>query len=197
MMGKSNYWNRIINKFILLSLLSIMIACDSEYEKLVKREIDKGVKYDSLFLGLSFGDQQKAFYKKCWDLNKQGLVQQGPGNTTVQYMINENTPAAITMLFYPEFNASKQIESMEVKFSYVAWAPWNKQYHSDKLIEEIKGLLQKWYKGNTFIKVDMEKWPNEIWVKVDGNRRISLIRKDEQTVIAKMDDLSAKPLFKD
>lgn len=151
-----------------------MLGCNrqSEYHKMVGRELASGAVYDSLFLGLKFGMTSKEFYAHCWKLNKDGLVKQGPQNMTVEYKIKELEHAA-TMNFYPDFYQDK-IYEMPVTFAYESWAPWNKSLFADSLQLDVVKLYEKWY-GNGFIKIEnSEKGP--AYVKVDGNRRISIFK---------------------
>ena len=76
---------------------------------------------------------------------------------------------------------------MDVKFSFVAWAPWNDDLLADKLLPKVKDTLMKWYPGNPFIKVK-----NNILVKVDGNRQIQLAQESDRDVSVLIEDLAYK-----
>lgn len=91
------------------------------------------------------------------------------------------------MLFYARFNPDDIITSMDVKFSYLAWAPWNNDLTSEKLIPKIQDTLMKWYPGNPFIKVR-----KDILVKVDGNRQIQLKKESDRDVSVLIEDLAYK-----
>jgi hypothetical protein len=70
------------------SLLALSTGCtESEYQKVVDEELAKGIRQDSLFLGLALGMSKKEFFAHCWQLNKQGVVTDGKGNTAVQYTL--------------------------------------------------------------------------------------------------------------
>ncbi len=71
---------------------SVISGCTpkAKYERKLKHELAKGVRYDSLFLGLYLGMPEKDFYIHCWELNKKGLIRQGSNNTTVEYRYETN-----------------------------------------------------------------------------------------------------------
>ena len=179
-------------------LFFFLAGCvQSEYTKLVKTELAKGVRHDSILLGINFGDSQKIFRDKCFALNRQHLTMEGPGYY-VQYFLSDSTvhkkPTTIRLLFQPGFDKNDIITDMDMKFSYPGWAPWNRQYHSDSLKVKVIQLLERWYKGNKFVIAHSEK--SEIPVKVDGNRRILIYEDEPQTVVVKVQDI-LHPKFND
>jgi hypothetical protein len=189
MMITSKYLSSVIR---LGSLILFLGACtQSEYTKLVKNELDKGVRMDSVIFGINLGDTRDEFYGKCFDLNKQQLVTQGPKGATVQYLFVDSliheTPTSLRLLFIPAFDERDIIKEMNLEFSYTAWSPWNAELQSDKLIEKVQGILMNWYKGNSFVMVKLDE--QLLPVKVDGNRRLMIYIKDEQNVVVKVHDI--------
>ncbi|MFP4091976.1 MAG: hypothetical protein ACLFUB_11030 [Cyclobacteriaceae bacterium] len=176
---KISFWVIIVT----FSILSF--SCQSEYHRKVEQELASGVRQDSLFLGISFDMDQKAFFGHCWELNKQGLLKQGPENMTIEYKIEDlNYPAK--MYFYPEFYKGR-IYEMPVSFQYDGWAPWNKNLSADSLQLDVLTLFKERY-GNDFMEV---KHPEKgvAYVKVDGNRRISIFTNDDIKVNVLFTDL--------
>ncbi len=167
-----NIYRLWITVSITITILGSGCNRPSEYHQMVERELARGVTYDTLFLGVTFGMTSKDFYAHCWDLNKKGLVKQGPQNTTVEYKVNELKKPA-TMNFYPSFYEDK-IYEMPVTFTYEAWAPWNKSLFADSLQLDVLKLYEKWY-GKGFLKVE-HSLKGAAYVKVDGNRRISIYK---------------------
>ena len=155
------------------------------YKRIVRKELAKGIRVDSLFLELSLGMTEKDFYTHCWELNKQGIIRQGSSNTSVFYKMSE-LDDPVNMNFYPNFYEGK-IYEMPVKFNYEGWAPWNQHLSSDSLQLEILNHYKKWY-GDNFISV---RHPTRgvAYIKVDGNRRITLFKEDERVVWAIFTDL--------
>ena len=164
--------------FTLIVFLTIGCGKKARYDRMVKRELASGERYDSLFFGIYFGMTSKDFYTHCWELNKQGLIRQGTSNTSVLYKMNElNHPAE--MNFYPHFHEGR-IYEMPVTYSYEGWAPWNKHLSSDSLQIEILQLYKARY-GDDFMEVTHPK-RGTAFIKVDGNRRITIYKLDERQV---------------
>lgn len=176
-----------ISFWAVIGIVSVFAAgCQSEYHRKVEQELASGVRQDSLFLGISFNMDQKAFFGHCWELNKQGLLKQGPENMTIEYKVDElDYPAK--MYFYPEFHKGR-IYEMPVTFQYDGWAPWNKNLASDSLQLDVLELFKTWY-GDDFMEINH---PEEgiAYVKVDGNRRISIFTTNEMEVNVLFTDLT-------
>lgn len=168
----------------------MLVSCKSDYEKLVDKELGSGVINDSLFLGFSFGQSRKEFFDHGWKQNKKGLIRQGPENKNIEHiLVADSAHSPIQMLFYPDFNKEGKINRMDVRFRYSGWAPWNRKYFSDSLLIAVQDTIMSWYGGNEFMLMTYEEEPREIWVKVDGNRRISMRIKDEREVSMVIKDL--------
>jgi hypothetical protein len=182
-----------IVRFMALLLIfgSVINGCSqkTKYERRLKYELASGVRYDSLFMGLYLGMPQKDFYNHCWLLNKKGLVKQGEGNASVEYQLKKGElkyPAR--MDFYPKFSEAK-ISEMDVRFAYSGWAPWNKELSSDKLQTDVLKWYEKTY-GHGFIEAKhLEK--GSAYVRVDGNRRISIYKENDLYVWAVFTDMLA------
>jgi len=145
-------------------------------------------------MGLYLGMPQKDFYLHCWNLNRQGLFKQGPGNTTVEYQIKNELKHPGTMNFYPGFVDGK-IAEMPVKFIYSGWAPWNNGLSSDTLQSDVLIWYKKIY-GDDFIKVKHSK-KGIAYVNLNGNRQISIFKEDEMHVWAVFTDMSVLKEKKD
>jgi hypothetical protein len=162
---------------------------NAKYERRLKNELASGVRYDSLFMGLYLGMPEKDFYMHCWKLNKKGLIRQGETNTTVLYKTRNELKHPGSLNFYPQFINGK-IYEMPVVFAYDGWAPWNKQLSADNLELDILSWYKKVY-GNGFIEV---KHPEHgtAFVKIDGNRRITIFKEDDSHVWAVFTDMLVK-----
>ena len=181
-------------KYLISSIFLVFIlggCIQSDYTKLVKRELGKGVRVDSVVFGIGFGDTRNEYYGKCFDLNRQHLVTAGPDGASVQYLFEDTTVhdsiTSVRLLFKPEFDNKDKIIAIDLVFSYPSWAPWNAKYQSDKLREKVLLLLMKWYKGNDFITAKIEG--QDLPVKVDGNRRMIVFVRDERNVVVRVHDL--------
>jgi hypothetical protein len=179
---------------LFLSILFVAFsACKSDYQKLVQNELDSGVKYDSLFLGIQFGQTRKEFFDRAWQLNKSMGLQPTNGNLLVFELIPQTEELSpIQMHFYPTFDKDERINGMDLKFSYSRWNIFNDRHSSDRLVQPIIDTLQNWYGRNPFMKLTFEKEPNEIWVKVDGNRRMAIRKEDDRFLEMKITNLLDK-----
>lgn len=176
-------------KLILLTLTILTaISCQSKYEKMESRELKSGKIANEIFLGLELGMSQKAFYEICWDLNKKGILSNGPSELSVEYTVEMPSELTAKMRFYPKFE-EKKITQMQVEFSYEGWAIWNENLAVEKLREDVVKLFEKWY-GPEFIEVSNADKSQIVFVKVDGNRRIRVFKKQISIVRAEIVDLN-------
>ena len=174
---------RLIFKLLFVLQFSfILYSCEvNPYLLLEKRELETGLVYDSLFLGVKFKMTSKEFYAHCWDLNKKEVITQGPSNNSVRFILqSKSTDGKIEMLFYPVFN-NDTIYELNSTFSYIGWAPWNKNLFSDFLIEEVKEIMEEWY-GSNFITIKNSKNDKMLYATVNGNRRIAITIVDDSKV---------------
>jgi len=186
-----------LSRYIGFVVLTVMLIYNcrprDRYENLVSRELARGERVDSLFMGLYFGMTDKDFYTRCWQLNKQGLIRQGTSNTSVLYKMNDLADP-VEMNFYPNFY-KKRIYEMPVKYNYEGWAPWNAHLSADSLQMEILKLYKEKY-GDDFMEVRHAK-RGTAFIKVDGNRRITVFKADERHVWAIFTDLLVENEIKD
>jgi hypothetical protein len=182
-----------------LGVVLLLGGCElkSEYAKEVEESIAAGKRNDSLFLNLSLRMSAKDFYATCWELNKQGLIKQGPGNKSVQYKMTDEFEYPVYMRFYPEFTDDGNIWKMPVDFLYEAWAPWNKQLSADSLMPKVVDLFEDWY-GGEFKEEVNEKTGQRVYYKIDGNRQTLIFKRDSSRVSADISDIFlVNPLNKD
>ena len=177
---------KIYSYTLFIFIISFIFSCRHSYYDAEERELNSGIRYDSLFFDLHLGMTSKAFYDRCWELNKQQIVKEGPSNSSVKYMIKEGVKYNVEMLFYPKFHDNK-VHIMFSTFSYEGWAPWNRERFSDVLIEDIKKLMESWY-GKGFMTVQGEN-NQKLYVMVQGNRRITISIKDDKDVMVRFTDL--------
>jgi len=180
--------------FLLIGYIISGCSQKAKYERRLKHELASGVRNDSLFMGLYLGMPDKDFYSLCWKLNRKGLIKQGGTNTTVEYQLKNELKYPCLMDFYPTFVKGK-ISEMPVRFVYSGWAPWNKKLSSDSL----QVVVLQWYKkqyGGGFLEV-MHPEKGMAYVKIDGNRRISIFKEDELHVWAVFTDMLVKKELSD
>lgn len=186
MLRNSIYFFGIIATVI--SFCSCNDSGASDYNSLVKKELAKGTRSDSIFLGIYLGMSSKGFYSHCWEMNKAGLVTNGTANTSVLYKLDKGLNYPVMMNFYPDFYKDK-IFRMRVSFEYEAWAPWNRKLYADSLLPDVVHLLEQWHPGgNPFMKLT-DSARGTIYVKVDNNRRITVGSFDDKLVKVDYGDL--------
>jgi hypothetical protein len=172
-----------------LCLSSCQKAEQKSLEAVEKQELAKGIRNNTLFLGLTFGMTPKEFFAVCWDMNKKGTLREAAGNMAAAYQLDKgemNYPAEMT--FYPKYTDDK-ISEMPIRFHYKGWAPWNEDLQSNKLILDVKKLMEKWYGSGGYFISPLPTGGKGI-VKVDGNRRIVITIDSESEVLVMLSDLT-------
>lgn len=173
--------------FLLFYFIALCACSPRErYDHKLAKELASGVRYDSLFMGLYLGMPEKEFYLHCWALNKKGLIKQGASNTTVEYKIKKDLKYPALMDFYPKFTDGK-ISELPVRIKYNGWVPWNKKFSSESLQRDVLHWYEKTY-GRGFMKVSHPE-RGTAFVKIDGNRRITIFTADELYVWVIFSDL--------
>lgn len=176
--------------FLLLNLAS----CESEYQQYIDEELASGEVQDSLMLGMRMGQTRKDFYKICWELNSQKIISQGTGSNA-RMEIDSDTSAGNykkELLFYGIFDDQDTMRGMRMTYSYVAWAPWNRDKQADSLLLDLEKQYLKAYPGNDFIEVEVKQLAHPALVKIDGNRQILMYPKNDKDVAVKIEDLRFK-----
>lgn len=171
----------------LIVALALLSSCQSEYEKIESRELASGKTVNEIFLGLELGMDKKKFYETCWDLNKEGVLSNGPGELSIEYNAQLPSSKPAKMRFYPKFEDDK-IYMMPVEFTYDGWAPWNEDLAVEKLREDVVSFYEQWF-GSGFFEVTNEDKSQIVFVKIDGNRRIRIFKKHESIIRAEIVDL--------
>jgi len=190
-----------LNKIVFfLLILTLFLACEveSEYSKLLKKELKSGKSFNDLVLGLKIGQTKDDFYEICADLNKKKLITSGARNLYPEYILypkdSVENGKKIRMSFMGIFDNNRIMKGMDIRFNYYSWIAWREEYNSDNLINEIKDTLQLWYPGNNFIEIDLklDSKNNLAYVKVDGNRQITMYKIDGRDVAVIIEDVSEK-----
>ena len=166
----------IIVSAILLTIITAFISTN-KFSKLPWSRYDNA--QDSLFYGFTFGMEKQAFFDRCWLLNKTMNITQGTHNTSVLLINTTDFVSPVDMNFYPNF-CNNKICQMPIYFNYKAWAPWNETMQSQKLIIEVKDLMEKWF-GKGF-EENRSKNGKILFHKTKGAVRITILTRDEQFV---------------
>ena len=169
-------------------ILAGMAGCENspaeKYEKIEKTELATGVRYDSLFKGIYLSMSRKAFMDHCFNMNLQGEFRQGgiKNGTWVEYKLKNEMkyPAAIN--FFPKFK-NNVITEMDASIYYDHASFPDKVFNSDSLLYDVLHLMEDWY-GPGFIKIQSPYfYKDDVFVKVNGNRRITLYQDQSEHII--------------
>lgn len=184
---------RIIIFFI--GLLFISIACGNSHSKdlatIEKQELATGIRHDSLFMGLTLGMTKQEFFDFCWAMNKKGVYTEG-ADKTVEYDFGKNDfNFPLQMNFYPQFKYDKIIE-MPIKFTYKGIDLSYPNGQTEKLLVDVKKLMEEWY-GTGFFITPLPKGEKgqKAYAKVSGNRRVLIFSEKEFEVMMVVTDLAA------
>lgn len=147
-------------------------------------ELASGLRYDNLFKGIYLTMPRQEFLDYCFNMNLQGEFKQGGiknGMWVECKLKNEmNYPAAIN--FFPKFK-NNVITEMDASIYYDQASFPDKVFDSDSLLHDVLHLMEEWH-GPGFIQIQSPYFYKEdIFVKVDGNRRITLYKDQSEHII--------------
>ncbi|MEK6478987.1 hypothetical protein WJR50_15680 [Catalinimonas sp. 4WD22] len=148
---------------------------EERYIELEEKELASGLRYDSLFRGIYFNMSREAFKDYCFNQNLEGKFKQGglrSGNWVECKLKDElKYPAAIN--FFPKFK-NDVITEMEAAIYYENIAVDDQR--GELLLSDVLQLLERWY-GEGFMKINSPYfYKDDVYVKVDGNRRITVYK---------------------
>lgn len=183
--------------YLILTIVTfVFIGCKSEYQRAIEKGLSTGIVHEDLILDMKVGWTRKEFYAHCWDLNKEEKISQGSGNKYARYYVKPGEYHGVTeeidLLFYGIFDREEIMVGMDMKMSYVKWAPWNENLQSDKLLEKMKQYYVHTYGGSEFITINTGKEDLVACVKVDDNRQILMYPTSDKDIAIKIEDLRFK-----
>ena len=184
---------KLFNYFILFGATIFIISCqktnNKDLKSIEKQELAKGIRHDSIFMGIYLGMPQRGFYDLCWDMNKKGIFNEG-GGMSVEYMFpKKDTLEAMRMNFYPTFKDSVVVE-MPMKFIFTDLDVFNPKYNTDRLAKQVRARMEELY-GKGFFIATLEK-DKKAYAKVDGNRRVLIKSDRDYEVDVLVTDLTVK-----
>jgi hypothetical protein len=180
-----------------LGIVFLSTACrKSEKKNLVhieQQELAKGIRNDSLFLGLYFGMSKEDFLEYCWKLNKQGLITDGNGMTVEHQLGIRDFQYPLKMNFYPQFKNDK-IRELPICFSYKTYEFFNQKMTTETILNDVKKLMEQWYGEDFFVTTLPQPMPNNIkgYAQVKGNRRVLIFVEKDVEVMVLITDLTAR-----
>lgn len=157
-------------------LFLLFMGCSKTitYEDVLAEELAKDVRYDSLFYGIHFNMTAPAFLDHCFEMNQRKIFFQYGSGSEVIVKFDEEFEFPVEFKFFP--NLEKHlIQELQGRYLYIGRSPFNKERGSDVLILDIVRQMEVWYEGRKFIKISpADKWLTDKFVKIDGNRKITL-----------------------
>lgn len=167
--------------FLLLCVLACLSGCkkslEEQYKTIEQAELASGVRYDSLFKGIHLSMKKKNFFDYCFQMNLKDEFRQGGvknGRWVECKLRNEmKYPAAFN--FFPKFK-NNAIAEMEAAIYYDNAAYQDHVFESDSLLMDVLQLMEKWY-GPGFLRIESPYfYKDDVFVKIDGNRRITVFK---------------------
>lgn len=156
----------------------LLVSCnkttEQAYKAYEKQQLNSGAVNDSLFMGLYLGMSKKDFRTYCFDMNLKGKFKQG-GKKNSSWVESKlkglSTPAAIN--FYPNFK-NDSISEMNAAIYYDLTEFNNEHQQKDSLLHFVLNIMDTWYGGRTFKIESPLSYKEDVYVKVHGNRRITI-----------------------
>ena len=165
----------------------------SEYTKVLNRELENKNEYNDLIFDMKIGHSRQDYFDICYKLNQKKLIVSGQRSLNPELILESKDDAVkgsnIKMSFNGIFNEKKIMKGMEMRFYFTGWSNWNKDLSSENLLFQLKDTLRKWFPGNDFFKVNFEN-NLSAEVKIDGNRRILAYKVNSKDVAVRIEDMS-------
>jgi hypothetical protein len=166
-----------VGVFLLLPF-AFLLGCRKSYKEVEQAELAKKIRYDSVFQGVYLGMPRDEFRAHCLKMNQVGKFKEG-AMAKVQFVAPVG-PDSVVFLFYPDF-VNDLISEVPVLAQYKAWSPWNDELSGVVLEKKIKEFIISQIGGNSFQPIYGAS-DKVAWVKVDGNRRITVYRMEDDYV---------------
>ena len=195
-MKKLNFLN-IIRIFVVVVFGMLVFCCksQSEYTKVLKRELENKNEFNDLIFDMKIGQSRQDYFDICYKLNKKKLIVSGERSLNPELVLKPKNDLVkgsnIKMSFNGIFNEKKIMRGMEMRFYFTGWSSWNKDLSSENLLIQLKDTLREWFPGNDFFKVNFEN-NLSTEVKIDGNRRILAYLANSKDVAVRIEDMSGK-----
>ena len=175
---------RSANKILLFITcvgVALVASCGSEpsYTETVKSELARSERFDSIAYGIHLGMTFDDFKWVCLLQNRAGLFKPNPNGNAVQLTFKEHFSYPALFEFFPA-NISGQydtIRAYDATLKYRDYSQYNQRMKMENLVGEAIEYFESGYGGNDFFEIpkDDDPWVKYKYVKIDGNRQISLI----------------------
>ncbi len=184
MLLKKNKNNKghIIGMLLIVVLGSILVlSCRHKrsYNEVVKEEMKKNVRKDSIIYGIHLGMTYEDFYYYCWARNADGLFKPNTSGNAVTCEFKNKFSYPTVFEFFPSSDINNKlmpISKFKAIIRYKAYSHYNKDMSMENLLMETIDFFEKGYGGNKFFTIpnDEDIWVKYKYIKIDGNRKILL-----------------------
>jgi len=175
----------------LIAVLILSSGCKgdgiNQYKQLVDHQLSRNIQFNDLFYGIKLGMTKAEFFTHCRTMNKNGLFFNSAGNTAVICRLDTGLKSPAKISFFPEFFESRMYK-LSAAVSYESFAPWNKSLFADSLATNLMRLFQDWYGTSNVLQI-RDRLNGTSYIKIDGNRKLTIRKKDEQEVNVEFIDL--------
>ena len=160
-MEKLNFLN--INRISIIIIFGMLIfGCknQSEYTKVLNRELENKNEYNDLIFDMKIGQSRQDYFDICYKLNQKKLIVSGQRSLNPELILESKDDAVkgsnIKMSFNGIFNEKKIMKGMEMRFYFTGWSSWNKDLSSDNLLVQLKDTLREWFPEMIFLKLTLK-----------------------------------------
>ena len=183
---------KIYSVLMVVIFLQMLMGCfnngpEKRYRELERRELESGVRYDSLFKGIYFGMPYNTFRDHCMKMHVRGEFFEGglKSGSWVEYRMQGEMKYAAGLNFNPEFRNGKLTE-VKAAIYYAAETLKDRHFVQDSLLQDALQLMKNWY-GHSFIKVQSpDSVKSDLYVTVSGNRRITIYADDRNKYLVNL-----------
>lgn len=173
----NKYFRSILFKSVLIVVIFFSSCVQKKnYEEVVKDELARGIRYDSIVYGVRLGMTYDEFFSYCFDKNIEGVFKPNNSGTSVKTVIEEGYNSPVVLEFYPQSNQNNGVITIyNATLKYKEFSHYNKNYSIENLLNETIRAFEKGYKGNDFFTIPHEnKLLKYNYIKIDGNRKITV-----------------------
>lgn len=185
---------KITSLFFVLLFMAACAPQDDSPEARYRRAVVAGLESEEgpreTVLGVRLGTPGQAYFDRCTELNRQQLVTMGGGGKSVDHRMPNDLDRPATLTFWPTFidDGQNSVQSIETKFQYDDWAPWNPEASADSLLPQVTDYIARDL-DLEFLELNHARYGRTM-VNVTGNRLIAFWVQDKSTVKGMFTDLS-------
>lgn len=158
-------------------IIGLILGCEPSYEELVRQELNRGLRYDSIIYGVYLGMSYDEFTRYCFEQNQRGVFRPNETGNAVQVTWTEGFDFPVKFEFFPAEVTDKfaPINRYQASVRYRDYSHYNPDMTVANLLSETLAFYKQGYGGHDFLRVPQDDpWVKYHYVKVDGNRKITV-----------------------